>query len=83
MSVAGSSTLKGQYVCHYTLLKVLVACAQLVMPRAYLSAQTLPAGTVTPQNSSDLLMPPFNAHLLINLTQPLLPSGQLRRACQL
>lgn len=50
------------------------------MPAAYLSAQTLPAGTAIPGNMSDLAMPPFNAHLLINLTQPLLPSGQLRRA---
>lgn len=43
-----------------------------------MDASTLPKGTVLPLNQSSLAPPNATKTLLVNLTQPLLPNGQLR-----
>ena len=53
-------------------------CLQITLPAAYLNASTLPNGTGTPDGLASLAVPNNTHSLFINLTQPLLPSGQLR-----
>ena len=62
-------------------LQNVVPAAQIVLPTAYLSAATLPAGTGVPSGYASLAVPNRTHSLFINLTQPLLPSGQLRCCC--
>ncbi len=52
--------------------------AQITLPDVYLNPTTVPKGTLLPLNSSSLAPPNNTKMLLVNLTQPLLPNGQLR-----
>ncbi|CAL8462933.1 g2467 [Coccomyxa elongata] len=54
--------------------------SKITLPDVYLNPRTVPKGTVLPLNSSSLAPPNNTKTLLVNLTQPLLPNGQLRWA---
>lgn len=53
-------------------------CGQITLPKEYLDPKTLPKGTVVPYNETSLAPPNATKTLLVNLTQPLMPNGQLR-----
>jgi hypothetical protein len=54
------------------------AALQIRLPGQYLDPNTVPQGTVLPAGEASLMPPNRTKTIHLNLTQPLLPSGQLR-----
>ncbi|KAK9907756.1 hypothetical protein WJX75_009340 [Coccomyxa subellipsoidea] len=54
--------------------------SKITLPKEYLDPKTLPKGTILPFGQASLAPPNATKTLLVNLTQPLLPNGQLRWA---